>query len=171
MAIFKRGDMLHGDVWNSVAVNYIPANSTVNADGKLIMGRGLGRQVSLRYQGISRILGTVISAKSGTYRMVIHKKRPYLVYTTPYKIITSFLTPASVGALGLFQIKEFFADSASLDIIEMSTNALRIFAEQNSDKRFNLSYPGIGYGRLKKSEVYPIVADLPDNVTVWEYGV
>lgn len=170
MARFKRGDMLHGDVWNRATLNLIPTNSTINSDGRLIMGRGIARQVSIRYRGIDKILGTIIGAWSrNNFTMKVYKQRPYIVYNTPYQVITAGFNKATNGGIGIFQIKEFFAEPASLEIINFSTQKLNILARENPDISINLYYPGIGYGRLKKTDVQPILSILPDNVTVWEY--
>jgi hypothetical protein len=40
---------------------------------------------------------------------------------------------------------------------------------EHPDASVHLNYPGIGNGRLRREDVLPIIALLPDQVTIWEY--
>ena len=105
---------------------------------------GIAKQVRDRWHGVDVKLGSQIE-HMGKYGLIVGKK------------------------LGIFQVKRFYGDSASLELIDYSTSMLYDFATCHSDKRIDLNYPGIGNGKLEKSEVEPIISVLPDNVHVWEF--
>jgi hypothetical protein len=69
---------------------------------------------------------------------------------------------------GALQVKYRFDEKARLDLIEFSLERLTEKAEEFPKSRFNINYPGIGYGRLSKQEVEPLLESLPDNIYVWE---
>ena len=52
-------------------------------------------------------------------------------------------------------------------LVEKSTKMLIEWANNNPDKRIDMTYPGIGHGGRTVDEIYPIIQGLPDNVNMW----
>jgi hypothetical protein len=69
---------------------------------------------------------------------------------------------------GAFQVKYHWKDPASLKLIQISTDQLNVVATAMPFSRFAMNFPGIGNGGLNRSEVLPIIENLPDNVYVYE---
>lgn len=146
--ILKTGNMW--SVYGSVDLFCITTNSTVNQKGALVMGRGVALQAKIKFPGIEKLAAPKI-------------KSPYygLVIIPEYNV-------------GLFQVKRDFKQNASLDIIGLSVSRLILWMIQFYTKNkywplVALNFPGIGYGKLKKEDVLPIINLLPNNVEVWEY--
>ena len=53
-------------------------------------------------------------------------------------------------------------------IIEKATELLNLLAENRPEQRWDINFPGIGNGYLKREDVLKIIENLPDNVYVWE---
>jgi hypothetical protein len=70
--------------------------------------------------------------------------------------------------LGAFQTKYHWNSDSSLELIQASIRQLEIYAISTPSQTIFLNFPGIGLGGLKREEILPLLANLPDNVTVWE---
>lgn len=133
-------------------------NSTVRKDGALVMGRGAAAQALRLFPGINKELGREITIFSKTFHRLDYGL-----------ILGSGLRDPIVG---VFQVKHFWGDEAELDLITKSTTLLLQAAELKTSipsLTYWMNFPGIGYGRLGRSEILPIISTLPDNVHVWEY--
>ena len=150
-----------GDMFKSGAADVIvfTGNSTIRRNGCLVMGRGAALEAQMRFYGCSREFGRLLyiynlhnyPRKNVSYGVLVHSTQ---------------VNPA----LALFQVKERWHDDAKLELIKNSTNMLDNLAKSIwKDKRIALNFPGIGYGRLRRKDVLPIIQSLPDNVEVWEY--
>lgn len=144
-----------GDLWSEIKtadVVLVTTNAIINKQGRLVMGRGAALEAATRYPALSFELAEKIK----------------LYGNKPYGVIV--LRPYAHGAnLGIFQVKYHFKDNADLFLITNSAKKLGIIAEAFPDMRFAMNYPGIGYGRLKVSDVEPILTShLPDNVFVYK---
>lgn len=146
----------HGDMWsvfdtpNTVFV--FTANSTVKSNGALVMGRGIALAVRIRLEGIDLALGRIISAQQdpddfGFVILDYHGKR-----------------------IGAFQVKTYYGDSASLQLIRRSADKLGRWSIENLATTVHMNFPGIGYGRLYESAVLPMITSLPENVHIWKNG-
>jgi len=123
-------------------------NSFIKKNHALVMGRGMAKQVLDRFPGIDLRIG----------RKVLNK----CFHGRTYGFVHSH-------KIGVFQVKQHFKETASPAIIEYSTKCLCIFAEKHKDEQIHMNYPGIGFGKLKKKNVAPIIKVLPDNVHIWRY--
>lgn len=148
------------DIYSTTDVFIFTANATVKRDHRLIMGRGLAKQVRDYIPEIDLEIGTRIltGRHYSTYKQFFIAE--YLFVLVPFQ------RPPAVGA---FQVKEYFSDTAKLELIIGATQALTDLALSFTDKRFNMNFPGIGAGRLERGAVLPIISHLPDNVHVWEF--
>ena len=145
MPQFEKGNMF--DVWGSTSLFLFTSNPIVNRQGLAVMGRGIAKQVADRYPSVRQQFGRLLSSA----------------------------TMPSVGVIGMydnqlvgwFRVKDHWAEPARLSIINTSANLLKIIAE--GYERVDMNFPGIGNGQLNREEVLPLLADIPDNVHIWEY--
>lgn len=139
-----------GDLFESGAdVIVFTGNSTVRKDRCLVMGRGAAHQAKQLFPGCDEIFGKEIITKP-LYGVVVH----------PFN-----LRPI----LAVFQVKHHYKAPAELSLIKHSTAILKVLASGVwKDLCIAMNFPGIGWGRLNREEVLPIISELPDNVEVWE---
>lgn len=146
-----------GDMWTAydrAGLFLITTNSTVKADGRLVMGRGMARQARERFPGLDLALGTqiqVVCGNQGVYGLLISRRWP----------------AAKVAA---FQVKYHWQRPADLSLITRSATALTWWTRYHADCAIHLNFPGIGNGGLTRTAVLPLLATLPDNVTIWEFA-
>lgn len=141
-------------IWNTTDFFIVTTNSSVRYDGELVMGRGLAAQLKRRCPDLPAAAGQHIE-NLGTYGLLLLGPWAYRQGTPQ---------------VGLFQVKHHFARPANVHLIHRSTHMLKILALKHPDKRFDLNFPGIGYGKLEVGEVAPIIEQLPDNIHVWRWG-
>jgi len=146
-----------GDMWTAyetAGLFLITTNSTVKADGRLVMGRGIARQARERFPGLDAALGAqilTVCGSGGFYGLLISRRWP----------------AAKVAA---FQVKYHWQRPADLSLITRSVTALTWWARYHADCAIHLNFPGIGNGGLARTAVLPLLAALPDNVTIWEFA-
>ncbi len=144
--ILERGNMW--DVFGKTDVFVITTNPIVRHDGAVVMGRGIAREAKTRY--------------------------PELPYDFAYMLEKY---PSNVGYIGdyssqrvyWFMVKQHWREAADLGIIEQSVDELSALFNYTNE-RVDLNFPGIGYGKLKREDVLPLLQTLPDNIHVWEYA-
>lgn len=73
---------------------------------------------------------------------------------------------AAFKFFGLFQTKYYFNDLANIDLIKRSCTTLTNWVKTERIP-VSLNFPGIGGGGLTMDQIVPIIAELPDNVTIW----
>ena len=145
-----------GNMWDSYPNSdlfLITTNSYVRKDGALVMGRGIAYQAKSRYPTIPYQAGKWLRDNKLA-------NNTYGILTEPFD-----------SHIGLFQVKIHYADSARLDLIELSANMLSEYIRETELTSVNLNYPGIGYGHLIESDVQPILEKHFENlpVTIWKY--
>jgi hypothetical protein len=136
----------------------VTTNSVINKQGKLVMGRGAAKMLSLTIPPSQENLAYLV-------RVALEKSSDGLYGVVIYSSQIKGLCRAGYGA---FQVKDKWWEDARLSIIEYSTQLLCELATMRPSMKFSLNFPGIGNGRLKREDVLPIIEGLPDNVTVWE---
>ena len=117
------------------------------------MGRGIARQARDRFPGLDAALGKQILSTCGNQGQ--------------YGLLVSPRWPKA--RLGAFQVKRHYSQPASLELIRHSTTALCTWCVEHPNTLVHLNFPGIGNGRLRREDVLPIIAQLPDQVTIWEF--
>lgn len=145
-----------GNMWTAYTTAdlfLVSTNSTIRQDGALVMGRGIARQAKERFPGLDAALGRQVQALCGNQGI--------------YGLLVSPRWPAA--KLGAFQVKQHYSQPASLELIRRSTAALCAWCADHPDAQVALNFPGIGNGRLRRADVLPIIAQLPDRVAIWEY--
>jgi hypothetical protein len=151
MPQFRAGDMW--ETYEDADLFLITTNSTLRKDGALVMGQGIAWQAKERFPGLDLALGTQIQTTCGSLG--------------EYGLHISPRWPAA--KLGAFQVKRHYSQPASLELIQRSTATLCVWCAEHPDAGVHLNFPGVGYGRLRREEVLPIIIQLPDQVTIWEY--
>lgn len=118
---------------------------------QLIMGAGAAKAVLERHPGIDALLASAIEA------LKLGRDQPY-----------GFVAARSANGqlVGSFQSKQHWRDPSTVELIAFSTKVLNAYLEQHPDISVAIAYPGIGLGGLKERDVQPILATLPDRVTV-----
>lgn len=147
--------LINGDMWSIYDQSdlfFITTNSTITKEGDLIMGRGIAGEAATRYPAIPTVWG----------KHLIQMGRP-----REYNLLVSSRWQEG-KKLAAFQTKYEPAQPSLPGLISRSVIMLKVLAERHPGKRFDLNFPGIGYGRLKEKEVLPIIQCLPDNVYVWK---
>lgn len=149
MATFKKGNMWladpEPDVW------LVTTNSVLTKAGRLVMGGGAALQATEHFPGCNRWFGAMIRETCGSggfYGILIHPDHP----------------------LGAFQTKRHWKHNSSVSLIYDSAVALTEWLARDKTLRVSLNFPGIGLGGLRKEDVLPIVTQLPDRVTIWEWS-
>ncbi len=142
MPIFRKGEL-----FSSRGCIIVTTNSFLTSECKLVMGRGAALQLKRKEPGIDMIFGKLVFDTCG------HLGRYGLLFHERY---------------GIAQVKYRFNEKADLELITYSMNMLKETAKPNRDSRYNINFPGIGYGGLSKDEVMPILERLPNNIIIWE---
>jgi hypothetical protein len=155
----RQGDMW--SVYHESDLFLITTNATLKQNGALAMGRGIARQARDRFPELDLALGQRIQSVCGSS---VDARRSGL---SEYGLLVSPRWPSA--KLGAFQVKYHYRQPAKLDLIARSAEALAVWCEAHPQARVHLNYPGIGNGRLGPVVVWPLVARLPEMVTLWTY--
>jgi len=157
--ILERGDMW--SVFGKTDLFLITTNPIMRKDGAVVMGRGIAKQVADKFPGLPWDFGRYLQQFS-----VLHR-RPY----------TGNLGMYGGQDIGFFMVKDHWREPAQLSIIEQSVQSMLNAMHYRGIPggipprlRWDLNFPGIGNGKLKREDVLPLIEKLPDNVHVWEYG-
>ncbi len=143
-----------GNIWGSGAdIICVTTNATVRTDGRLVMGRGAALECKQRFPGIDLEFGRKVRQWEARFGL-----------GTPYGVV---LSGPNCLTLGAFQVKWSFRDAAEVELIRVSVQSLTKIAVETGAV-IALNFPGIGYGRLSRECVLPLLEPLPDNVTVYE---
>ncbi len=145
------------DLWKSPGLPgmiVVTTNAFIKRNGALVMGRGAALQATQQITNIEFEAGREVERVCGRS---MSKAYGFLIVRPP--------TDDKVG-FGLFQVKWHWSNPANLGLIQMAVEKLAEFADLNPDVSIRMNYPGIGNGKLKRSEVEPLLVSLPDNVTI-----
>jgi hypothetical protein len=147
-----------GDIWktlNTTDLLLITTNSMLNNKNELVMGKGIAEQAKDKYPMLPKLFGSLITPNS-LYGVMTFDNWP-----TSRKLYEH---------IACFQTKINPFEKSTLDIIDESISVLNHLANYLPKIKFNLAYPGIGYGGLKEKDVKPLVDTLPDNVFIWKFS-
>jgi len=138
-------------MWGKTDLFVITGNASLRQDGCPVMGRGIAKEFRDRFPNVLGDIGYLIEGR---------------IYINPYYGLLTYKTDNQ--KFGLFQVKRWWHEKASLSIVERSTYELLALAEANKNWRIDVNYPAIGYGGRTIEEIEPIINVLPDNVHVWQ---
>lgn len=153
--------LARGDMWSAFEdadLFLITTNSVVNRHGALVMGAGIVRQARERYPGLDAALGSAVLQAGDRYGLLVSPRW--------------FIPPDGSGPtakLGAFQTKVHWREDSSPELIAFSTGKLLAWCREHPAAQVHLNLPGVGLGGLSREQVLPVLASLPDSVTVWEY--
>ena len=141
-----------GDLWAWPAdVRIITTNGSVRRDGKAVLGRGCAREAVERHPRLPSLLGERLQAEGNH----LHTFSRADLLGAPYELWT-------------FPVKHHWQERADLPLIARSV------AELDARLRFGTRYvmprPGCGNGQLAWRAVQPLLAVLPDTVTVLHFA-
>ena len=145
MPHFVTGDMW--EVYPHTDHFIITTNAIVTRAGRLVMGRGIAQQARDLFIDLDRDLAHIVKMYGPRYGY-----------------------QPTMKPVDIFQVKHHWKDEASLELIKHSADMLRHYADNYSTRRFDLNFPGIGNGRLRHSDVKPLLDDLPHNVHIWTFA-
>ncbi len=143
-----------GNMWSrfgEVDLFCITINGTFKADGSLVMGAGIAKELARRIPN---------TPKDAACQLKLYYEKAPNAFPTCY---------TSDQLVGLFQVKHHWKEVASKELIKRSMVQLFRYIANYPKVTVCLNFPGIGNGKLRRDEVLPIVELLPDNVEVWEY--
>ncbi|NCC41235.1 MAG: hypothetical protein EOM21_17740 [Gammaproteobacteria bacterium] len=137
-------------------------NLSVTSNGYAVMGRGLAKQVSLKFPSSKKELGELM----GSHIVRTAKdKNGHMVYIANSDIYA--ISPF----LGMFPVKYGWWEKADIDLIAASSKELNRIAMDRPFMTFVVNFPGIGAGGLEDKEVRPIIKKhmtAPNIIVVWQ---
>ena len=158
------------NMWNAIDIDLMLVTTNGYIAGyktptqHLVMGRGAALESTIKYKDIAKIAASTII--SDGYPK-IDRKQPLFLYgmiqlpIAPYDAVYN-------NYIGLFQVKYYWGDKASLSLIGYSLTKLFIWMQQNPDKVVGLNFPGIGYGGLHRENIIPMLEEFGDKLIVFE---
>lgn len=153
--------LAQGDMWtvyDQAVLFLVTTNGVVTRSGALVMGAGIAKQARDRFPGLDQALGSAVKAAGSPYGLLVSPRWS--------------ISPGGSGAtakLGAFQTKDNWTEGSSPVLIGFAANKLLAWCEAHPTARVHLNMPGVGCGGLSREAVLPLLASLPDTVTVWEY--
>ncbi len=148
-----------GDMWTSWQTSdlFLVTSNAQVTNGKLVMSAGSAKQALDRWPNIDSSFGGYLLGKSQTRTAVV----------PDYHLVVSSEWPRK--KLGLLQTKRLFWESSDIELVRKSLQALHLWMNHHPGKIVNIPFPGIGYGRLRRGDVKPILDKMPLELVVWEY--
>lgn len=123
----------------------ITTNGFIKRNGANVMGAGIAKQAKERFKNIDFNFGNLI------------KKNGHIVQPIGDRLLS-------------FPVKDFWYNSAKLDIIIESLKQLRAIALFNPDKLFILPKPGCGNGKLKWCDIEDDIKKyIVDNIIIVDF--
>lgn len=139
-----------GNIWNDFdQLDYvcITTNAVSKANGNLVMGAGVALDADKHNPKLKVEFGRQLRER-GLFNKF------YGLLLAEEKYIA-------------FQTKYHWKNDSPLELVARSTDMLRRLALRYPDRTFGLPFPGVNNGKLNPKDVYPILKQLPDNVTVY----
>lgn len=156
MPVFERGDMW--SVLEKTDFFCVTTNMQYNRHGNAVMGAGMAKQAAQYWPKIAGDFGHILRRFDPSFDNMCSLIGAYPINNTNQYVRILY-----------FMVKEHWKDNASLELIDRSSRALAHHAYLFPERRFDLNFPGIGNGRLRKEAVLDLLTHLPDNVHIWEY--
>lgn len=122
------------------------ANSTIRANGNLVMGAGCARSVRDFYQGIDKQFGEKI------------------VHLQEFNVTFVKWKEQWIGA---FQTKLHWQKQSPMYLVRDSIDKLSRIANERPQWIFHLPCPAVNHGGQSVDDILPLLEQLPDNVIVY----
>ena len=150
-------NFLTGNIWTTYQrpnnIILVTTNGVITRNG-LVMGAG----IALEAKVLEPLLPQVLADKA---LLKANYSRGYM------GIIKYGVLFNPMWNIGAFQSKYHFKHDSPLELIQYSAEQLNEIANEFSDFVFNVNFPGVGLGKLRPSDVKPVMETLPNNVNVW----
>ena len=122
------------------------ANSTIRANGNLVMGAGCAKTVRDTYTGIDKQFGSKIFNLQEFNVTFVKWKEQWV---------------------GAFQTKLHWQKESPLYLVEDGVEKLTRIANERPQWVFHLPCPAVNHGGQSVDDVLPLLEQLPDNVIVY----
>lgn len=143
-----KGDIMQLIETGKYEVFCITTNGSVKAGGLCVMGRGIAQTCRDRYKGIDKVLGSRIIDEGNHVHML------------------GYVNNRSVLVIS-FPVKHLWYETADINLIRQSCKELMTLISHNGLNEVLLPRPGCGNGKLKWTDVKPVIENiLDDRVTV-----
>lgn len=150
-------NFLTGNIWTTYQkpqnVILVTTNGVITRNG-MVMGAG----IALEAKRLEPLLPQVLADKA---LLKANYSRGYM------GIIKYGVLFNPMWNIGAFQTKYHFKHDSPLELIQYSAEQLNEIANEFSDFVFNVNFPGVGLGKLRPSDVKPVMETLPTNVNIW----
>ena len=152
------------DIWNAwkyCGLLVVPSSSQLSSDGRLIMRRGILRDVLERFPGTDRLFGDMINSVCGSRGLFWYMRHP------------------EVERIALLQTRLAYKSTLDLEVFAMSLNSVDALARYKADQdlggydpefRIIMSKPAAGADYVLGDEIARHLSMLPDNVYVYTIG-
>jgi hypothetical protein len=122
------------------------ANSTIRANGNLVMGAGCAKSVRDTYRGIDKLFGDKI------------------VHLQEFNVTFVKWKEQWIGA---FQTKLHCQKQSPMHLVKDGVEKLTRIANERPQWTFHLPCPAVNHGGQSVEDVLPLLEQLPDNVIVY----
>lgn len=142
MTTFRKGDLFEAE-----GISIVTASSTLSQDSTLVMGLGAAYAMKCKHPRAPKIFGAMIKeycGDCGVYGLLLF------------------------GRVGVLQTKCHYNGKVDAGLITYGLSILRVIAQGQRGITFNLTHPGMAYGKATIPEVETLINDMPANVVVWE---
>lgn len=150
-------NFLTGNIWSTYQkpnnIILVTTNGVITRNG-IVMGAG----IALEAKRLEPLLPQVLADKA---LLKANYSRGYM------GIIKYGILFNPMWNIGAFQSKYHFKHDSPLELIQHSAEELKQIATENGHFVFNVNFPGVGLGKLRPSDVKPVMKTLPNNVNVW----
>lgn len=158
-------NLAKADMWKADADMVCITTNGVIQQGKLLMGGGTALQAKERFPALPGYAATEITRHYGY--LVTEGKKSWHLHGFQRLEYNETIFGKYKHHLALFQTKGLVSRDSSLALIGYSVMMLLQFATTKPKWKIALPFPGIGHGHLTPTMVMPLLADLPENVTVY----
>lgn len=146
-------NVIDADLFAPQSGRYVlTATTNGAATNRLIMGAGAARELLTRFPGLDADAAMAIR-NTGMLHGDFWQYGFVVVENHPHPI-------------GLFQTKYDWSGKSDLKLIEYSCAKLCEWLCWNPGWNIRMNYPGIGLGGLHERQVWPLLQDLPESVTI-----
>lgn len=151
------------DIWDEIGVAdliLVSGCAAYDKSGGISMDCGAAKEMADRFPLARKVFGDVLQHRK-------KRLKEYGILLSSESLNKQF--PVENTHMGLFQVSLRPNDTASPEIIKNSVRMLSFWADKWP--RIAMTMPGVGNGKLKHEDVFPLMQKLPDNVWVYERGV
>jgi hypothetical protein len=138
-----------GNIWSaymSDGIIVVPSCSTLTPNGRLVMARGLARQVNEAHPGVDAVFGLLIKRICGNEGYFYWLYRPDLA-----------VAREEYAKFALLQTKRRYKNGIDLELTAQSLWSVRAVAEYVPDREVHIT-----------NIIGADLSSMPDNVTVWK---